>query len=65
MDKFPVKSYEDSKLELENKISKDDRSRLITNSLTEKLRVKYPIKKEAKLYADLSKAVTDAFFDNK
>lgn len=49
MDKFPVKSYEDSKLELENKISKDDRSRLITNSLTEKLRVKYPIKKRSKI----------------
>lgn len=65
LDKFPVKSYEDSKLELENKISKDDRSRLITNSLTEKLRVKYPIKKDVKLYADLSKAVTDAFFENK
>jgi peptidyl-prolyl cis-trans isomerase SurA len=65
IDKFPVKSYEDSKVELENKISKDDRSRLITNSLTEKLRVKYPIKKEAKLFSALSKLVTNDFYENK
>ena len=65
IDKFPVKSYEDSKVELENKISKDDRSRLITNSLTEKLRVKYPIKKDAKLYSAVSKLVTNDFYENK
>ena len=65
IDRFPVKSYEDSKVELENKISKDDRSRLITNSLTEKLRVKYPIKRDAKLYSSLSKLVTNDFYDNK
>ncbi len=65
MDKYPVKTYDESKAELENKISKDDRSRLITNSLTEKLRVKYPIQKDAKLYSALSKSVTDAFFENK
>jgi peptidyl-prolyl cis-trans isomerase SurA len=65
MDRFPVKSYEDSKVELENKISKDDRSRLITNSLTEKLRVKYPIKRDNKLYNSLVKLVTNDFYDNK
>jgi peptidyl-prolyl cis-trans isomerase SurA len=65
IDKYPVKSYDESKAELENKISKDDRSRLITNSLTEKLRVKYPIIKDAKLYSAISKTVTDAFFENK
>ena len=65
IDKFPVKSYEDSKVELENKISKDDRSRLITNSLTEKLRVKYPIKKDAKLFSAVSKLVTNDFYENK
>ncbi len=31
IDKFPLKTFEESKVELENKISKDDRSRLITN----------------------------------
>ncbi len=65
IDKFPVKSYEDSKVELENKISKDDRSRLITNSLTEKLRVKYPINKDAKLFSAVSKLVSNDFYENK
>jgi peptidyl-prolyl cis-trans isomerase SurA len=65
IDRFPVKSYDDSKVELENKISKDDRSRLITNSLTEKLAAKYPIKKDVKLYNSLVKLVTNDFYDNK
>jgi len=65
MEKFPIKSYEDSKVELENKISKDDRSRLITNSLTEKLRKKYPIKRDAKLYTSLVKLVTNDFYEAK
>ena len=65
IDRFPVKSYDDSKVELENKISKDDRSRLITNSLTEKLAAKYPIKKDAKLYNSLVKLLTNDFYDNK
>ena len=65
IDKFPIKSYDDSKVELENKISKDDRSRLITNSLNEKLRKKYPIKKDSKLYASLVKLVTNDFYDAK
>ena len=65
IDKFPIKSYDDSKVELENKISKDDRSRLITNSLNEKLRKKYPIKKDNKFYASLVKLVTNDFYDAK
>jgi peptidyl-prolyl cis-trans isomerase SurA len=65
IERYPVKSYEESKVELENKISKDDRSRLITNSLTEKLRVKYPIKKDIKLYNSVSKLVTNDFYENK
>lgn len=65
IDKFPIKSYEDSKVELENKISKDDRSRLITNSLTEKLRKKYPVKRDKKLYNSLVPLVTNDFYEGK
>lgn len=65
IDKFPVKSFEESKAELENKISKDDRSRIITNLLTEKLRKKYPIKKDKKTYATVEKLVTPSFYDGK
>ena len=65
IEKFPIKSYEDSRIELENKIGKDDRSRLITNSLTEKLRKKYPVKRDAKLYSSIVKLVTDDFYEAK
>ena len=65
IEKFPLKTYEESKAELENKIAKDDRSRLITNSLTEKLRKKYPIKKDNKLYTTIEKLVTNQFYDGK
>jgi len=65
IEKFPVKSYEDSRIEIENKISKDDRSRLITNSLTEKLRKKYPVKRDAKLYNSIVKLITNEFYESK
>jgi peptidyl-prolyl cis-trans isomerase SurA len=65
MERFPIKSYEDSRIELENKISKDDRSRLITNSLSEKLSKKYPMKRDTKLYNNLVKLVTNDFYEAK
>ncbi len=63
--KFPLKTLEESKVELEGKISKDDRSRLITNSLTEKLRKKYNVKRDNKTYAAISKLVTEDIYTNK
>ena len=65
LEKFPLKTLEEMKSELENKVSKDDRSRLITNSLTEKLKVKYPIKLDKKVYSNAVKAVTDSVYVNK
>ena len=65
IEKHPVKTYDEMKTELENKVGKDDRSRLITNSLNEKLRKKYPIKRDDKLYAALSKTVTNDYYENK
>lgn len=65
IDKFPIKKFDEMKAELENKIAKDDRSRIITNTLTEKLRKKYSVKKDAKVYATVEKAVTNDFYDSK
>jgi peptidyl-prolyl cis-trans isomerase SurA len=64
-DKFPVKSLEEMTAELESKVAKDDRSRLVTNSLNEKLRKKYTVKRNDKLYASLAKTVTKDFYENK
>ena len=65
IEKYPLKSFEEMKSELENKVGKDDRSRLITNSLNEKLQKKYAPKRDPKLYALLAKAVTDDFYESK
>lgn len=62
VEKYPVKTLEEMQSELENKVSRDERSRLITNSVTEKLRKKYPLKRNEKLYAATSKTVTDKFY---
>lgn len=65
IEKHPLKPFEEVKAEFETKVGRDDRSRLITNSLNEKLRKKYEIKKDNKLYKTTVKAVTDAFYDSK
>ena len=65
IEKYPLKTLEESKTELENKISRDERSRLISSSLTEKLRKKYKVKKNDKLFASTSKAVTPSFYEAK
>jgi len=62
IEKHPVKSAQEMQSELDNKIRKDERSRLITNSLTEKLKKKYSVKRNDKLFAVVSKSVNDKFY---
>ncbi len=64
-EKYPLKSLDESKKELENKISRDDRSRIITNTLTEKLRKKYTVKRNEKVYKALATMVTPEFYESK
>jgi peptidyl-prolyl cis-trans isomerase SurA len=61
--KHPVKTKEQMKPELENRVAKDERSRLIAKSQTEKLRKKYKIVNDKKMYAKVEKAVTDKFYE--
>ena len=65
IEKFNVKTLEEIKPEFESKISKDDRSRLITISLNEKLRKQFPIKRNDKLYALLSKTIDNNIYVQK
>lgn len=65
IDKFPVKTLEEMQPELESKVSKDDRSRLIVASMTEKLRKKYTVKRDDKLFAVVSKLITKDFYEGK
>lgn len=65
IEKHPVKTLEESKVELENKIGKDERSKRIVESLHEKLRKKYKFKKESKQVTAVSKLVTNDFYESK
>lgn len=62
IEKHEVAPLEIMQGELEDKIKKDERSRLITNSLAETLRKKYAVKRNDKLYAAVSKSVTDKYY---
>lgn len=61
--KHPVRKLDEMQAELESKVAKDDRSRLITASLNEKLRKKYKIKRDAKMYSAIQKAVDNKFYE--
>ncbi|EOG6895641.1 peptidylprolyl isomerase [Flavobacterium psychrophilum] len=62
VEKQPIKKLSEMEKELDEKIRKDDRSRLITNSLTNKLRKKYTIVRNEKLYAQIKTLVTDKIY---
>lgn len=55
--KYPVRKFEEVQAELENKIKRDDRSRLITESMAEKLKKKYPVKRDAQVYKEAVKSL--------
>jgi len=57
IERFPTKTFDEMQADLDTKIRRDDRSRLITNSMNEKLRKEYPIKRNDKLYVAISKTV--------
>lgn len=65
IEKHPVKTLDEMKPELESKIGKDDRSKLIAASLTEKLKKKYTYKRDANYFSSLSKLVTNDFYETK
>ena len=65
IDKFSVKTIDEMRTDLESKVSKDDRSRLITASMNVKLRKKYSIKRDDKFYGTISKLVTENFYEGK
>lgn len=62
VEKHPAKTKEELQSDLENRIKRDDRSRLIVQSMNDKLRKKYPVKKDAKVYAQAVKALNDKVY---
>lgn len=62
IEKHPLLPFDEMKVDLEEKIRKDERSLLITNSLAKKLRAKYTYVKDVKVLAQIKKSVTDDFY---
>ena len=62
-DKFPVKSFEEMESDLQSKVSRDERSRLIQNSVTERLRKQYKVNTEKKTYAAIEKSFSKEFYN--
>lgn len=63
IEKHPVGTLADTKAELEDKIKRDERSLLITNSLAKKMRSKYSFTKDAKVIGKVKSVVTDKIYD--
>ncbi|WP_445711158.1 peptidylprolyl isomerase [Flavobacterium sp.] len=64
IEKHPVQTLEEVKYELENKVRRDERSLLITNSLAKKVRGKYAFVAEEAVLNKIKKAVTKEYYAN-
>ncbi|MFD2910189.1 peptidylprolyl isomerase [Flavobacterium ardleyense] len=62
IDKHPVQTLDAMKAELEEKVRRDERSMLITNSLTKKYRAKYTHSSNQKMLTAVKKTVTADFY---
>lgn len=62
IEKHPIKSLDETDVDFDAKIRKDDRSRLINASLNDKLRKKYSVKRDDKVYKKTAALVTDAYY---
>lgn len=64
VEKYPIKSFDDIKTELGNRIKNDTRSVKIANSLHQKVKSKYPAKRNDNLYKSIVKTITDSIYNN-
>ena len=62
IEKHAVKSLDESKTDLESKIKRDERSIIITNTLENKLKLKYKVETNKIQYQNIEKLVTDAIY---
>jgi peptidyl-prolyl cis-trans isomerase SurA len=60
--KKPLVSFEDSKSNIETRTKRDERSRLIEQSLNDKIRKTYTVNTDKKVYKDVQAALTDSLF---
>lgn len=64
IERMPMKSLDFSKQEIETKISRDDRSRLIEESVNEKLHKRYQVQRNEKNFQLAVKAANNSLYSN-
>jgi len=60
--KEPLKQFADVKPDVENRVKRDERSRLIEQSLTSTLKKKYSVEKDKKVYQEAVLAINDSIY---
>jgi len=65
IEKKPLKTFEESKADYENRVKRDERSRLIAQSLTDKIRKTYTVTTDKKVYKEVQATLTDSLFNMK
>ncbi|NHN27689.1 peptidylprolyl isomerase [Flavobacterium jejuense] len=63
IDRHPLQSLDEMRYELENKIRRDERSLIITNTLAKKARSKYPVSVENKTLSKVKTIVTNEYYN--
>jgi len=61
-EKFPIASFEANKADYEGRVKRDDRSRLIETSVTERLKKKYEVKREKDAYKEAVATLNDSIY---
>ena len=61
IERFPVKTAQEMQQELNAKISKDERSRKITNAVNSKLKKEYPVKTDNQVLTEAQKLLTPEY----
>ena len=62
IERKPVKKYDEVKADFESRIKRDERSRLIAESLNDKLKAKYKVVKDKDVYKQVVKTLTDSIY---
>lgn len=62
IEKFPVAAFSEVKGDYESRVKRDDRSRLIETSVAEKVKKKYKVAKDKKVYAEAVAALNDSIY---
>ncbi|HEX8575529.1 MAG TPA: peptidylprolyl isomerase, partial [Flavobacterium sp.] len=61
IEKFPLKPLQELQPDLESKIEKDDRSRVIAASMNQQLRKRFPVKKNKKEYSSVVESLNKEY----